>query len=245
MTTMGMTHPSGGVFAAARKWWWMFLVTGALWLILSLIVLRFNAASLTTIAVLFGIIAIAAGFNEFFVGTVVDSWRWLHYVLGGLFVVVGVVALFNPGRTFWALASIIGWFLLLKGALDITVSIMSRRVSDAWWLGLIAGIIEVGMAFWAAGGFGRKVVLLVVWVGVACMARGITEIVTAFRVKRLSEMPEELVAAEMSGYAETTVKTWPAARESAPGESTGGPRHGAPATTTTGTPQNPDGPTTP
>ncbi len=224
MTTVGVAaRPPRALVEGIRKWWWVFLVTGALWLILSLIVLRFTAASLTTIAVLFGVIAILAGVNEFFIGAAVDSWRWLHYALGVLFVVTGVVALFNPGATFWALASIIGWFLLFKGALDITVSIMTRRISDAWWLGLIAGIIEVGMAFWAAGGFGRKAILLVVWVGIACMARGITEIVTAFRIKRLAEVPEEIVAAELSGYAGATAKGWPTAREPAgPGVTPGG-----------------------
>jgi uncharacterized membrane protein HdeD (DUF308 family) len=172
----------------AAKWWWVFLITGILWLILSLIILRFNTTSIWTIAILFGCIAIAAGVNEFVVGTVVDSWKWLHYLLGVLFVIIGIVALFNPGNTFWALASIMAWFLLFKGTFDIIMAVLTRRENELWWLGLVAGILEIMIAFWAAGGFGRKVALLVIWAAVAAMFRGVTEIVTAFRLRKLEKM---------------------------------------------------------
>jgi uncharacterized membrane protein HdeD (DUF308 family) len=41
-----------------------------------------------------------------------------------------------------------------------------------WWLFLITGIVEIILGFWAAGDFGHKVILLVVWVGVAALIRG-------------------------------------------------------------------------
>src|SRR4051812_3290126 len=172
-----------GIPREAGKWWWAFLITGMLWLIISLVILRFNTTSITTVAILFGCLAVVAGLNEFFTAAAVSSWRWLHIVLGGLFLIVGTIALFNPGRTFWALASIIGWFLLFKGTFDIMMSILPRRENDMWWLLLIAGIIEVLVAFWAAGGFGRNFVLLIVWAAVAALTRGITEIVMAFRLR--------------------------------------------------------------
>ncbi|MBB5870184.1 uncharacterized membrane protein HdeD (DUF308 family) [Allocatelliglobosispora scoriae] len=177
----------------AGKWWWVFLITGVLWLILSLIILRFNAASIATVATLFGCVAIAAGVNEFVIASVTTSWRWLHIALGVLFVITGVICLFNPGNTFWALASLMGWFLLFKGTFDIVTSVLTRKVNELWWLGLIAGILEIMIAFWAAGGFGRKAILLLVWASVAAMFRGITEIVTAFRLRSESKDGEDLV----------------------------------------------------
>lgn len=189
----------------AGKWWWVFLITGALWLIIALIILRFNTTSIATVAILFGCLAIVAGINEFFTAAAVNSWRWLHILLGVLFVIIGTVALFNPGKTFWALASIIGWFLLFKGTFDIVMSILTRRENELWWLLLIAGIIEVLVAFWAAGGFGRKFVLLIVWAAVAALVRGITEIVTAFRLRGGGRPGPDAVPAA------TTVPTRPAA----------------------------------
>jgi uncharacterized membrane protein HdeD (DUF308 family) len=165
------------------KWWWIFLLTGALWLIVALIILRFDTRSIATVAFLFGAIAIVAGFNEFFAAAAVRSWRWLHFLMGVLFVIVGVVALFDPGATFWALASIIGWFLLFKGAFDIIMAISTRMENDVWWLLLITGIVELLIAFWAAGGWGRRFVLLIIWAAVAALTRGITEIITAFHLR--------------------------------------------------------------
>ena len=65
------------------------------------------------------------------------------------------------------------------------VSIATRNEISIWWLQLIVGIFELLLGFWASGpGFeewGRRVVLLVLWVGFSCLFRGITEIVFAFK----------------------------------------------------------------
>lgn len=168
------------------KWWWVFIVTGVLWMILSLIILRFDTASIVTIGVLVGAIILAAGINEFFMGAVSTSgWKWLHFVLGALFVITGIVALFAPGRTFWAMAAIIGWFLLFKGTFDIIMAFATKSENELWWLTLIVGILELMLAFWAAGGFGNKVLLLVIWAAAACLARGVTEIIQAFAMRRV------------------------------------------------------------
>ena len=47
----------------------------------------------------------------------------------------------------------------------------------------VAGIVEIILGFWAAGDFGHKVILLVVWVGVAALIRGISEIIFAFTLR--------------------------------------------------------------
>ena len=43
----------------------------------------------------------------------------------------------------------------------------------------MAGIVEVLLGFWAAGYYGRSIVLLVAWVGISCLIRGITEVIFA------------------------------------------------------------------
>jgi uncharacterized membrane protein HdeD (DUF308 family) len=44
--------------------WWLFLLTGIGWMLVALIVLRFDYKSVNAIAILFGIVAIAAGVLE-------------------------------------------------------------------------------------------------------------------------------------------------------------------------------------
>jgi uncharacterized membrane protein HdeD (DUF308 family) len=173
----------------AGGYWWLFLLTGILWLVVSLIIFRFTYVSVSSIAYLFGVVAIFFGVNEFFaIGASSTGWRIVHALLGVLFIVAGVIALINPFDTFQALAGLMSFFLVLKGTFDIVVSFVTKDDVPAWWLQLVIGIIEILLGFWAAGYYGRQAILLVVWVGAVCMARGITEIILAFKLHKLAKV---------------------------------------------------------
>ncbi|GHJ50068.1 hypothetical protein Cs7R123_74100 [Catellatospora sp. TT07R-123] len=165
--------------------WWLFLITGVCWIIISWWVLAFNSRSIVAIATLTGIVVLVAAVAELFQAFYAPGWRWLHAILGVLFLVTGFICWINPGRTVFWLAAFIGWYLLFKGAADIVLAFMTRREHDAWWLGLIVGIIEIILGFWAAGRFVRSFELLIVLVGVIALTRAITDFVMAFRVREL------------------------------------------------------------
>ena len=99
--------------------WWLFLLTGIAWLIISVMVLRFTPASVNTVGVLIGVLFLLAAFDEFLVGAVNHSWQWAHILLGALFVVGAIWAFARPFNAFWALASVLG---LLLGALPAPAS---------------------------------------------------------------------------------------------------------------------------
>ena len=168
--------------------WWVFLVTGILWSLVALIVLRFDYTSVGAIAVLFGVVVIFAGVNEFIAmaGSSV-GWKIAHVLLGLVFVVAGIVAFVQPGGTFAALAGVMSFVLVLKGVFDIIVAIATKGEFDVWWLQLVVGIVEILLGFWAAGYFGRQAFLLVIWVAASCLARGITEIVLAIKLHGLQK----------------------------------------------------------
>jgi 5-methyltetrahydropteroyltriglutamate--homocysteine methyltransferase len=48
---------------------------------------------------------------------------------------------------------------------------------------LVLGIVQILLGFWAAGDFGRKTILLIVWVGAVALIRGISQIITAFTIR--------------------------------------------------------------
>lgn len=171
----------------ASRIWWLFLLTGILWLWISLIVLRLNLESVTAIAILFGIVAIGAGINEFLaIGASTTGWKIAHGILGVVFVAAGIVAFFEPAGTFVALASLVAWVLLFKGIFDIVLALVSHP-AHLWWVGLIVGSIEIVLAFWAAGYFRGSAIILVAWVAALTLLRGITEIVMAFRLRHLKK----------------------------------------------------------
>ena len=166
--------------------WWLFIITGSLWLLFSLVVFRFDIHTVTAIGVAVAALCIVAGINEFVaIGVSRGGWKVARAALGALFSLVGILALVYPHRTFVEVAAIFSFFLLLKGGFDIFTALMVRRDTDLWWVPLVVGVVEILLAFWAAGNFGRESVLLVVWVGAAALARGVTEIVLAFRLRDL------------------------------------------------------------
>ena len=75
--------------------WWLFLVTGIAWLIISVMVLRFTTASVTTVGVLLGVLFLLGALNEFMIAGVRHSWRWAHILLG-ILIVKGVGCCIRP-----------------------------------------------------------------------------------------------------------------------------------------------------
>lgn len=166
--------------------WWLLLITGIGWILVGLIVLRFDYTSVSAISILFGCVAIAAGVLEIGMVFIAAGWWKLFYaVLAVVFLVAGIVAFIHPGNTFTALAAVFSFFLIFAGTWDIIVSISTRHEIEVWWLQLIGGIIELALGFWAAGYYGRSAVLLIAWVAAFTLIRGVRDIVLAFRVREL------------------------------------------------------------
>jgi uncharacterized membrane protein HdeD (DUF308 family) len=176
------------VIRGAARFWWLFLLTGIAWIVVSLILFRFDYTSVAAVSILFGIVALFFGANEFVgLGAMTTGWKLVHIGLGILFIIAGIIALARPYDTFATLAAIIGFFLVIKGVFDIVVSFVTKDDIPIWWLQLVIGIVEVLLGFWAAGNFRGSAFLLVVFVAASCLARGITEIILAFKLHGLKK----------------------------------------------------------
>src|SRR5262245_17489651 len=163
--------------------WWIFLITGTLWLCLSLVVFRFDITSAKSIGILAGIVFLFAGVFELMMVAVVHGgwWKALNAILGVILVVGGVLAFIHPSNAFVAVSSITGFMFLFVGIWDVIAALSDR--TGLWWLRLITGAICIGLAFWASGDFQRKAILLVVWVGLFALFRGISSFVVAFTLR--------------------------------------------------------------
>ena len=174
------------VVEAATDRWWLFLVTGIAWLVFALLVFQWNYTTVYAISILFGFVALAAGMNEFLqIGMSTTGWKIAHGILGVLFVIAGIWALVHPHNAFATIAALMGYFILFKGIFDVTAAFVTRSLFDLWWIQLIVGIIEIVLAFAVAGNFREKAILLVVFVGLIALSRGITELILAFKLKGL------------------------------------------------------------
>ena len=167
--------------------WWVLLITGIAWIIVGVLVLDSDFDSAVTIGYLVGGYLIAGGVMEFVLIGVAEGWKWLHAVLGVLFVIGGIVAFTEPVQTFGVLAALVGFFLVVKGTFDFVIALATRHQSDLWWLLLIGGILEVILGLWASGYPGRSASLLILWVGIGAVIRGITQLVLSFQIRKLDK----------------------------------------------------------
>ena len=166
------------------KNWWLFLITGLAWLLVAVLVLRFNITSIATVGVLLGVMFLGAAFNEFMASTTVSGgWKFVHITLGVLFVLGALWGFFEPVDTFFALASVLGFLLVLMGTMHVVGAVLSREMNPLWWLGLTVGILEILLAFWVSQQFyPARAQLILLWVGFMAIFRGIEEIVMAFEL---------------------------------------------------------------
>ena len=133
---------------------------------------------------------LATAFQQFMiVGFVEGGVRWLYGIFGVLFLIAGVLALISPENTFAALADMLGFLFLIVGVFWIIQAFITREANELWWLGLIAGILMVILAFWTGGQFFiDKAYVLLVFAGIWALMQGVTDIVRAFQIRKLGEM---------------------------------------------------------
>ena len=167
------------------KYWWVELIIGAFWIVISLVILKFNHASVTTVGILIGIMFLVASAQELMLAILDRRWRWLWALFAVFLFVGGILALIHPHDTFAAFADILGFVFLVIGAFWIAQAFAERPVNDLWWLTLIAGILAVILAFWTEGEFYlEKAATLLVFAGIWALMHGITDIIRAFQIRR-------------------------------------------------------------
>ena len=192
------TRPDLGAPAAfpsvqqvARKYtgyWWLFLVAGIAWIVIALVILQFDQASVATVGVLIGLMFLLAAVETAAIASTDVSFRWAWALFAALFLVSAIICFVNPKDTFAGMADILGFLFLLVGLWWMVQAFLERALNPLWWLGLIGGILMTIMAFWTAGQFFvTRAYVLLVFAGVWALMQGITDIVRAFSVRRMHQ----------------------------------------------------------
>ena len=166
--------------------WWFPLIMGIAWVIIALVILQFDQASVTTVGVIIGAMFLATGAQQLVLATAVDRMKWFFAIFGVLFLIAGVLALISPENTFAALADVLGFLFLIVGVFWIIQAFTDRLANPLWWLGLIAGILMVILAFWTSGQFFiHRAYVLLAFAGIWALMQGVRDIVIAFQLRSL------------------------------------------------------------
>jgi uncharacterized membrane protein HdeD (DUF308 family) len=174
---------------AVKHIWWFPLVMGIIWVIVALVILQFDQASINTVGIIIGAMFLATGFQQLILAWAADRMKWLFALFGVLFLIAGVIALISPQNTFAALADILGFLFLLVGIFWIIQAFMEREVNPLWWMGLVAGILMVILGFWTDGQFFiHKAYVLLAFAGIWALMQGVRDIVIAFQLRALTRL---------------------------------------------------------
>ncbi len=179
-------HP----LARIGKYWWVELVAGVAWLAISVVVLKFDHASVVTVGVLTGLMFLLLAAEDFALAALDPTLRWLRVIFGGVLTAAGIVALIEPVATFAGFAEILGFVFLLIGIRLIVQAFLERALNDMWWLTLTSGILMSVLAFWVSGQFFlERAYTLLVFAGIWALITGVNSIVRAFQIRRLTTLP--------------------------------------------------------
>jgi uncharacterized membrane protein HdeD (DUF308 family) len=181
--------PSLGPETALEKvtsYWWVELLLGVFWVVIAVVVLKFNQASVTTVGILTGLMFLLFAAQESVLAAVDRPRGWLWVIFSVLLAASGIVALIHPTATFAGFADILGFVFLLIGVMWMVQAFTERPINDLWWLTLISGILMTGMAFWVSGQFFIvRAYTLLIFAGVWAMTTGIIDIVRAFQIREV------------------------------------------------------------
>ncbi|GLX49736.1 membrane protein [Streptomyces hygroscopicus subsp. hygroscopicus] len=176
----------GPLHALARAAWQVVLFTGIASLVLGILVLVWPGPSLAVAGVLFGLYLLVSGVFQLIAafGThQATSLRVLAFISGTLSILLGLLCFRGPMQSILLLALWIGIGWLIRGVTQTMAAISDPRMPARGWqillgvLTFVAGIVLIDSPF-------RSVAVLTLVGGIWLVVVGITEIVTAFRIRQ-------------------------------------------------------------
>ncbi|MFC4064280.1 hypothetical protein [Actinoplanes subglobosus] len=185
--------------------WGFLMFTGAAWLAISWSVLRLEPIDIPAVA---GPIVLFGAVGEMLRALAGTRMWWLNACLLVLFAATGGLLMWdNQDSTYTTPAALIGWYLMVRGAVDIAVGIMTRGADRTWSLLVTVGVLQTGLGFFSSSSFARTGPMVIVVLGALSALRAVADLVTALRLREIAgprkdvlELPPER-AAGVSGYA--------------------------------------------
>lgn len=171
------------------KYWYIPLLVGLFFVVVSIIAFSSPMSSLLTLSVLFALSFIFGGLSEtvfsFLNRDRLESWGWT-LAFGVVTVVVGVLLLSNPALSITTLAFYIGFIILFRSVSAIGFAMDIKKHGSRHWAGLlILGILGAVFSFvliWNPVFAGLSVVMLV---ALSFLTAGLFSMVLAFQLRQL------------------------------------------------------------
>jgi len=176
--------------------WWLYVLRGLVAIAFGIVAIVKPGQALLALVLVFGAFALVSGVlalvASFSSAPYYNQW-WLLLLDGLAGIVVGLIAIFEPGITKLALLILIAIWAIVTGILEIVVAIHFRQVLTGEWVMILGGVLSIalGVLLFIFPGAGE---ISLIWViGIYAIAFGISEIVFGFQLNNLWHKVEKAV----------------------------------------------------
>jgi uncharacterized membrane protein HdeD (DUF308 family) len=170
--------------------WWALALRGILGIVFGLAAIIWPHIALTTFILIFGAYALLDG-----VVNLAGAWRraqhhrpWGAHIFEGVIgVVIGLLAFIWPAMAAVTLVTLIAFWAIVTGILEIVAAVRLRKQITGEWLLALAGVASLlfGIAILAAPLLGA--LIIATWFGAYAILFGILTTALAFRLRSWTE----------------------------------------------------------
>ena len=136
-------------FKGTAKNWWVFILTGILFIIGGIWIFKTPVGSFVGLATFFSILILISGIFGIIFAFTNKDWGW-HVVGGILNVIIGVMLLSYPGMTVVLFSLFVGFWLMFSGFGTISISLdLKQNGASNWGWVMFFGILITIFSFMA------------------------------------------------------------------------------------------------
>ncbi len=175
------------MFRIYGKYWWSFLLRGALATLFGLIAIFLPGITLEVMIIFFGAFLVVDGVVSFYVSLKGrgKGLNWGVLLLEGLLgIAVGVFTLIWPGITVLAIVLLVAFWAMVTGVLEIIAAVSLRNEIQGEWLLGLSGILSILFSVVLFVNPGIGAVTLIWLIGIYAIVFGVAMIFLGLRLRK-------------------------------------------------------------
>jgi uncharacterized membrane protein HdeD (DUF308 family) len=175
------------MFLIYGRYWWSFLLRGALATLFGLIAIFLPGITLEVMTIFLGAFLVVDGLVSFYV-SLKGRGRGLNWgvlLLEGLLgIAVGVFTLIWPGITVLAIVLLVAFWAMVTGVLEIIAAVSLRNEIEGEWLLGLSGILSILFSVILFVNPGIGAVTLIWLIGIYAIVFGVAMIFLGLRLRK-------------------------------------------------------------
>jgi uncharacterized membrane protein HdeD (DUF308 family) len=178
------------------KNWWVFLIIGAVFVLLGFWVMSKPLESYLALSILFAITMLIGGIFQIVFSITnreeMKGWGW-QLAVGIMELILGIILTRNMGLTMTTLPFVVGFWMMFRSMdlIGIALELQTRKYSGWVWY-LVLGILLMIFAWFIIFNPILGGITVVLWTSFALIVAGVTYIMLAFKFKKVNQVIEKV-----------------------------------------------------